>query len=102
MPNPQKHHTIRWGIVTYMPRDTPATPPTRMGRLQDLVTTEDTPNEAEIHLWTHGEDDEATVHAMLDTPEDAEEPPEDVEDPQEAFKQHLYCGGVYIERIMDD
>ncbi len=69
--------------VTVMPRDTPATPPTRIGKLQDLTIKEDTPNEAEIHLWTHGEDDEEMVRAMLDVPEDAE-------DPQEAFKQRCY------------
>jgi len=69
--------------------------------LQDLTITEDTPNEAEIHLWTHGEDDEEMVRVMLDAPEDAEEP-EDAKDPQEAFKQRLYCGGAYIERIIDD
>ncbi len=62
------------------------------------------PNEADIHLWTYGEDDEddATVHAMLDAPEDAKEPEDAEEDPYEAFKQRLHCGGAYVEEVIDD
>ena len=61
--------------------------------LQDLNTTQDMPNEAEIHHWTHGDDeeDETTVRAILDA-----------EDPQEAFKQRLHCGGAYVEEILND
>ena len=71
-------------IVTFMPRAIPATPPTHVGMLQDLNHTQDTPNKAEIHLWTHGDDeDDATIWAMLDTPEDAEEL-EDAEEPEDA------------------
>ena len=87
--------------VTCEPRDTPATPPTCVGRLQDLDITQVMPNEAEAHLWTHGEDNEETVRAMLDAPEDAEEP-EDAEDPHEAFLWRMHRGGAYIERILDD
>jgi len=78
----------------YVPRDTPATPPTRIGRLEDLDTIEDMPNEAEVHLWTHGDDeeDEATVRAMIEA----------AEDPDEAFKQRLHCGGAYVKEILDD
>jgi len=89
------------GNVTYPPRDTPATLPTCMGMLQDLDTTQDMPNRAEIHLWTHGDDNEETVRAMLDTLGDAEEP-DNAKDPQEAFRQRLYCGGAYIKRIIDN
>jgi len=34
------------------------------------------PSEADIHYWMHGDDDEddMTVHRMLDLPEDAKEP----------------------------
>ncbi len=55
---------------------------------------EDMPNEAEKHLWTHGDDeeDEATVRAMIEA----------AEDPDEAFKQRLHCGGAYVEEILDD
>ncbi len=45
--------------------------------LQDMSTDED--------------DEEATVRAMMDA-----------EDPYEGFKQHLHCGGAYIEEIIDD
>ncbi len=79
----------------YMPRDTPATLPTRIGKLRDLTHEEDMPTAEEMRLWTYGEDDredDETVHAMLD----------DAEDPQEAFKQHLHCGGAYVEEILDD
>ncbi len=58
--------------------------------LQDMLTDED------IHYWTHGdeddEEDEATVRAMIAA----------AEDPQEALKQRLYCGGAYVEEIIDD
>ncbi len=89
-------------IVTYEPREVPATPSTRLGKLQDLDTTQEMPNEAEVHLWTHGDDEDGeTVRAMLDTPDIAEEP-EDAEDPQEAFLRRLQGGGGYIERIINN
>jgi len=53
--------------------------------MYDLDHTQDMPNKAEICLWTHGEDeqdDEETVCAMIDAPEDAKEDLEDAE--------HLY------------
>ncbi len=55
---------------------------------QDTLTDED------IHYWMHGDDeeDEATVCAMIEA----------AEDPQEALKQRLYCGGAYVEEIIDD
>ncbi len=58
--------------------------------LQDLDHTEDTPNEAEICLWTHGDDkeDDETVCVMLDAPEDAEEPEDTEEDLEDT--RHLY------------
>ncbi len=85
-------------FVMFQPCDNPATLPTCVGRMQDLNHTQDMPSEADIRLWTHGDDDEddATVRAMLGAPEDAEE------DPQEAFKQRLHCGGAYVEEIIDD
>ncbi len=57
--------------------------------LQDLDHTQERPNEAEIQLWTHRDDDEddATVRAMMDEPEDAKEL-EDAEDLEDAC--HLY------------
>ncbi len=47
--------------------------------LQDLEHTQDMPNEADIHLWTHGDDDEddTTVRAMIDAPEDINNAEED-------------------------
>src|SRR6266702_4126075 len=80
--------------VTYTPRNIPNTPPTRIGRLEDLNTAEDMPNEADRQLWTHGDDeeDEATVRALIET----------AEDPEEAFKQRLHCGSAYVEEIIDD
>jgi len=56
--------------------------------LQDLNHIEDMPNKTEIRLWTHGDDDEETVCAILDAPEDAEE----LEDAEEDLKdaRHLY------------
>src|SRR6266702_1157373 len=82
------------GNVTYMPCDIPATPSTRIGRLEDLDDIKDTPNKAEERLWTHGDDeeDEATVRAMIEA----------AEDPDEAFKQRLHCGSAYVEEIIDD
>ncbi len=67
--------------------------------LQDLKPTEEMPDEANIHLWTHGDDDdddEDTIHAMIDAPEDAEEPEDAKEDLEDA--KHLYrmvTGGPY-------
>jgi len=52
------------------------------------------PSKADIHLWTHRDDNEETVHAMLDAPEDAkelentEEPGDAEEDLEDA--RHLY------------
>jgi len=90
--------------VTFQPHDTPATPPTCAGMLQYIDPEYDLPNKAEIHLWTHGQDeeDDATVHAMIDAPEDAEEP-EDAKEPEDAEEdledtRHLYSmvtGGPY-------
>ncbi len=56
--------------------------------MQDLNHTEEMPNEADIHLWTHGEDNEETVCAMLDALEDAKEL-EDAEGDLEDTR-HLY------------
>jgi len=92
---------MREPSVMCEPRDTPATLPTRVGKLQDLDTTQEMPNEAEVHLWTHGDDDEETVCAMLDALEVAEEP-EDAKDPHEAFLQRIHRGGAYMEEILDD
>ncbi len=52
------------------------------------------PTKEDIHYWTHGDDeeDEATVHAII----------EDAEDPEEALKKRLYCGGAYVEEILDN
>ncbi len=49
------------------------------------------PNEAEIRLWTHGDDDEddATVRAMIDALEDAGEP-EEAEETLEDYKDTEY------------
>src|SRR6266702_7484370 len=82
------------GLVTYTPHDIPATPQTRIGRLEDLDIIENMPNEAEERLWTHGDDeeDEATVRDLIEA----------AEDPEEAFKQRLDCGSAYVEAIIDD
>ncbi len=65
--------------------------------IPDLKPLQDMPTDEDIHYWTHGEDeDETTVCAMLDAPEEADE------DPQEAIKQRLHCGGAYVEEIIDD
>ncbi len=55
---------------------------------------EDVPTNEDVHYWRHGDDeeDEATVHTMIEA----------TEDPQEAFKQRLYCGTAYVEEIIDD
>ncbi len=74
-------------LVTFQPRAIPATPPTHVGMLQDLNHTQEMPSEADIHLWTHRDDneDDATVHAMIDALEDAKETQEEYEE-----GQHLY------------
>ncbi len=61
--------------VTFQPHAVPATPATCVEMLQDLDHMQEMPSEANIHLWTHRDDDKdnATVHAMLDAPEDAKE-----------------------------
>jgi len=60
--------------------------------LKDLALQEDLPNAEDIHYWTHGndnEDDNATVHRMLDLLEDAEE----LENAEDTKRQlHLYRG----------
>jgi len=69
--------------VTFQPHSTPATPPTCIGMLQNLNHTQDVPNEADIYLWTHRDDNKDMVCAMLDAPEDAEnleDAKEDLED----------------------
>ncbi len=67
--------------------------------LQYIDSNYDLPNKAEVHLWTHGDDKEETVRAMLDTLKDAKEDPEDAkEDPEDAEEdledledaRHLY------------
>jgi len=73
------------GDVTFQPH---AILPTHVGMLQDLNHTQDMPNEAETHLWTHREDDKEMICAMLDTLEDTEEPEEAKEDLEDA--KHLY------------
>ncbi len=61
--------------------------------IPDLEPLQDMPTDEDIHYWTHGDDEEDknTVCAMLDA-----------KDPQEAIKQHLHCGGAYVEEIIDD
>jgi len=61
--------------------------------MPDLKPLQDMPTDEDIHYWTHRDDeeDEATVCAMLNS-----------EDPQEAIKQRLYCGGAYMEEIIND
>ncbi len=73
-------------------------PPTCIGTLYDLAPQEDLPSETDIHYWTHGDDDEddATVHRMIDLPEDAKEP-ENTEDMKRRL--HLYEGVV---ELLDD
>ncbi len=55
------------------------------------------PTDEDIHYWTHGDDDEdeATIRAILDADEYAE-------DPGEAFKQRLHRGGAYVKEIIND
>src|SRR6266702_4857289 len=93
-----RRQTLAWGPclrkegnVTCGP--SPSTD-TRIGALRDLEPLQDVPTDEDIHYWTHGEDeeDEATVRAII----------EGAEDPEEAFKQRLYCGGAYVEEIIDD
>ncbi len=71
--------------------------------LKDLDHTEEMPSEADIHLWTHRDDDEdsETVRAILEEPENAEEPEDTEEDPYKAIKQRLHCGGAYVKEIID-
>ncbi len=61
--------------------------------MPDLMPQQDMLTEEDVHYWRYrdNEEDEATVRAMLYA-----------EDPQEAIKQCLRCGGVYIEEILDD
>ncbi len=71
--------------------------------LKDLDHTEEMPSEADICLWTHGDDDEdsKTVCTILEEPENAKEPEDTKEDPYEAIKQCLHCGGAYVKEIID-
>jgi len=59
--------------------------------MPDLEPLQSMPIDEDIHYWTYRDDeeDEATVHAMLSAEE-------------EAVKQCLHCGGVYIKEIIDD
>src|SRR6266702_49719 len=89
-----KRNSQRVPPVMFQPRAIPATLPTRVGMLQDIDHTQSMPNNADICLWTQGEDsedDDTIVHAMLDTPEAAEEP-EEAEETQEEYEEgrHLY------------
>jgi len=51
------------------------------------------PTSEDIHYWAHRDDEEdkATIKAILDA-----------KDPQEAIKQCLYCGGAYVEEIINN
>ncbi len=63
--------------------------------MPDLPPLQETLTDEDVYYWTHGDDneeDEATVCAMIEA----------AEDPQEALKQRLYCGGAYVEEILDD
>ncbi len=73
-------------------------PPTHIGTLYNLAPQEDLPSETDIHYWTHGDDNEdnATVHRMIDLLEDAKEL-ENTEDMKRRL--HLYGGGV---ELLDD
>ena len=79
-------------LVTFQPLATSENLPTHIGALKDLALQEDLPNAEDIHYWTHGndnEDDNATVHRMLDLLEDAEE----LENAEDTKRQlHLYRG----------
>jgi len=83
--------------VTYQPLSNPAEPRTRIGALiddlPDLMPLHNMVTEEDLHYWKYGDDeeDEATIQAILDA-----------EDPQETIKQRLYCGGTYVEEILDD
>ena len=64
--------------VTYGPSPSPPPQHTHIEALRyDLPNLEDKLTEEDVHFWTHGDDeeDEATVHTILDA-----------EDPQEAMK----------------
>ncbi len=56
--------------------------------LRYIDSNYDLPNKAEVRLWTHRDNDEETVRAMLDASEDAEEPEDAEEDLEDA--RHLY------------
>ncbi len=58
--------------------------------MQDLEHSQEMSSEANIQLWTHGDDEEdsATVHAILDAPEDTKELGETKENYEEG--RHLY------------
>ncbi len=83
--------------VTCGPSPSPLPQHTRIGALRDLEPLQDTLMDEDIHYWIHGDDeeDEATVQATL-------EGEDYLSDPQEALKRRLYCGGSYVEEIIDD
>ncbi len=85
------------GNVTCGPSPSPPPQHTRIGALQDLEPLPDVPTDEDIHYWTHGDDDEdeATIRAILDADEYAE-------DPGEAFKQRLHRGEAYVKEIIND
>ncbi len=89
---------VRVPPVTFWPPPSPPEPHTHIGALGDdildLEPLQDTPTCEDLYYWTHGDDeeDEATVRAMIEA----------AGDPYEAVKQHLHCGGAYIEEIIDD
>jgi len=89
---------VQMSAVTFQPPPTLPEQHTRAGALiddmPDLMPPQDTLTDEDIHYWMHGDDeeDEATVCAMIEA----------AEDPQEALKQRLYCGGAYVEEIIDD
>ncbi len=64
----------------------------------NLTPTQEMPSAADIHYWTHGDDDkdDTTVCGMLDLPEDAKKPDE-AEDIKRRL--HLYEGTV---ELLDD
>jgi len=63
--------------------------------LQDLSHDQNMPSEADIRLWTHRDDnkDNATVHTMLDVPEEAEDP---------EFAENLEDAHALYRMIMGD
>jgi len=62
--------------------------------MPDLEVLQDMPTDQDIRYWMHRDDeeDEATICTMQNTKED----------PYEVTKQHLHCGGAYMEEIIDD